>query len=265
MQILERPGCTLHYHIAGSTDQPLIVCLHGAGMDHRMFEPQFAALADRYRVLAWDARGHGQSQPIDGPVHMATYVDDCLALLDHVGSEQAVFIGQSMGGYIAQHVYRRAPQRVRALVSIGSTSIALPYSRWEVWTLQATRALFAVWPYGHFAQLSARNTAITPTVQAYAQEAMRQLDARTFAAIWQAVTEAISPQGLPDEHIQVPLLLTHGDQDNTGTIKRDAPKWAAYEPHARYEVIPNAGHNANQDNPEFFNKLLLAFLGEHGI
>ena len=58
----------------------------------------------------------------------------------------------------------------------------------------------------------------------------------------------------------MPLLLTHGDQDATGSIRRQAPWWAAYEPDVRYVVIPDASHNANQDNRAFFNETLRAFL-----
>jgi 3-oxoadipate enol-lactonase len=55
-------------------------------------------------------------------------------------------------------------------------------------------------------------------------------------------------------------LLTHGDQDRAGTIRRDAPRWAASDPLIEYIVIPEAHHNANQDNPRFFNRILLEFL-----
>jgi len=59
------------------------------------------------------------------------------------------------------------------------------------------------------------------------------------------------------------LLLTHGERDGTGNIRKVAPHWAAREPHCRSVVIPGAGDCANQDNPEFFNRLLLDFLSEH--
>jgi pimeloyl-ACP methyl ester carboxylesterase len=165
-----------------------------------------------------------------------------------------------MGGYIAQYACLRQPQRVLALVSIGSTCIALPYSRLEVWALKATLPLFNLWPYDHFKRTVARNAARTPAVQAYMLDAINQLSREDFLAVWRAVSVAVDTRGRPGHHIAVPLLLTHGDGDSVGTIRRDAPKWAAYEPHARHEVIPDAGHNANQDNPAFFNRLLLDFL-----
>jgi hypothetical protein len=75
------------------------------------------------------------------------------------GVDRAVLCGQSLGGYIAQHIYRLAPARVQAMILIGTTPIAKAYSRWEVWALKASLPLFRLWPYGHFTQTIARSTA----------------------------------------------------------------------------------------------------------
>ena len=60
---LDRSGSRLHYWLAGPAAAPLVVLAHGMTLDHRMFEQQMPVLADTYRVLAWDMRGHGRSQP----------------------------------------------------------------------------------------------------------------------------------------------------------------------------------------------------------
>ncbi|MFC1466265.1 MAG: alpha/beta fold hydrolase [Candidatus Brachytrichaceae bacterium NZ_4S206] len=62
--ILLRDGCPLHYWVGGAVGRPLIAFLHGATMDHRMFNAQVETLAPYYRVLTWDARGHGRSRPM---------------------------------------------------------------------------------------------------------------------------------------------------------------------------------------------------------
>jgi len=163
-------------------------------------------------------------------------------------------------GYINQYTYLRYPERVRAIIIIGATCIALPYSRWEIVALKASLPLFRLWPYEHFKQTIANNTSIKPDIQAYASETVSKLSRKEFLQIWKAVTLAVGEEGIPGHHIRVPLLLTHGELDTTGVIRRDAPRWAAYEPDVQYVVIPDAGHNANQDNPEFFNRVLLEFL-----
>ena len=67
---------------------------------------------------------------------------------------------------------------------------------------------------------------------------------------------AISTEGISGFAIDVPLLLVHGNQDNTGSIQRQMPEWAEDHPNATYHVIPDAGHNANQDNAAYFNNLM---------
>lgn len=263
--VLERDGCALHYWLGGDAKRPLLVFMHGATMDHRMFNAQVEALVADYRVLVWDARGHGRSQPLGAGFSLAVCARDMLAVLDEVGVETAVIGGQSLGGYIAQTLYRIAPERVQAMIVIGSTPIAKAYSKLEVWALKATMPLFNLWPYSNFVKVVANNTAITSAVQDYAFAAASQIKRDDFLTIWKAVTLAVDDKGLPGFTIDVPLLLIHGDQDKTGSIKRDMPLWAKWEPHATYQLIPHAGHNANQDNAAATNEIIRAFLRETGM
>jgi pimeloyl-ACP methyl ester carboxylesterase len=256
-------GCTVHYWLGGPEDRPLVVMMHGATMDHRMFNAQVDALVPEYRVLVWDARGHGKSLPSGGNLSFEVITQDLLAILDELGVSQIVAVGQSMGGYIAQYLYLFAPERVQAMVIIGSTPIAKAYSKLEVWALKATLPLFNLWPYGNFTNVVANNTTIKPDVREYALQAVRQIPRDEFLNIWKLVTLAIDAKGRPDYKIDVPLLLVHGDKDGTGTIKRDMPLWPKIDANAEYHVIPDAGHNANQDNPQVMNDLLLAFLRAH--
>jgi 3-oxoadipate enol-lactonase len=261
--VLEHRGCPLHYWLGGSTEGPLVVMLHGATMDHRMFNAQVTALSDRYRVLVWDARGHGRSQPSGTEISLELYADDLLHILAAHGMTEFAIIGQSMGGYIAQHLYLRAPGRIRAMVIIGSTPIAKAYPKYEIWALKASLPLFGLWPYEHFTRVIANNTAVTEPVRQYALDAARSIPKDQFVRIWKAVTVAVSAEGMPQLQIDVPLLLMHGDQDKTGTIRRDMQPWAEREAQAEFHLIPDAGHNANQDNPEVVNRLLLDFLQKH--
>ena len=226
-----------------------------------MFNAQVSPLAQDYRLLAWDARGHGKSQPAGfRGLMIEDYADDLIALLDHVGIDRAVLAGQSMGAYIAQHVARLHPQRLQGLVVIGSTPIAFPVSLVEVASLKFFVWLFGLWPYQSLVNMMAQNTTIKADVKRYALDAIGQMDHKTLLNIWRAVSTAVRREGYPDFRIEVPFMLTHGDNDVTGTIRRDGPRWAKSDPSIRYEVIPNAGHNANQDNPEVFNRLLGDFL-----
>ena len=249
-----------NYWLGGSANRPLVAMMHGATMDHRMFNAQVEAILPNYRVLVWDTRGHGKSKPIGTEFSLETAAHDMLAILDEIQAAKVILCGQSLGGYIAQQIYLLAPKRVQAMIIIGSTPITKAYSKLEVWTLKATMPLFRFWPYCHFVKTVAQNTARLPSVQAYALQAISQIKHEDFLTIWQAVTLAVDDQGMPGQTFDLPMLLIHGDNDKTGTIRRDMPQWAQWEKDATYQVIPDAGHNANQDNPDFTNQLMLDFL-----
>ncbi len=258
--ILNRYNAPLHYWLSGSAENPLIVCTHGAGVDHHLFDAQIDALSQNYHVLTWDVRGHGQSQPIGDSFSLELCAEDLFALMDAVGVKTAILMGQSMGGYISQIAYRRHPERIRGLVVIGATNLAKPLARWEAWALKLSMPLIRAWPYDHFLQTAANTAARTESARAATLNAMRQIKRADFMTIWEGVTLAATVEGWPGHQIRVPFLLTHGEHDINGNIRRDAPGWAASEPDVRYEVIPDAAHNANQDNPAAFNRVLMDFL-----
>lgn len=224
-----------------------------------MFNAQVPAVAaEGYRVLTWDVRGHGQSKPIGDGFSLGIATGDLLSILEQVSFREVVQVGQSFGGFIAQEFTYHHPERVRALAMIGSSNITTPLKRGERFALGLTPALFKFWPEENFRKLVAKNTAMTSEVQEYARDAIDALSKKEFLEIWQGITSSFRDE--PEYRIQKPLLLTHGENDRSGTIAKATPNWAALEPDCRYEVVPEAGHNANQDNPVFFNRLLLDFL-----
>ena len=260
-QTKERRGCAIKYWLGGPADGDTVVLLHGATMDHRMFNAQVPLLLKTHRVLVWDARGHGLSQPfgIDAPT-VEDYVDDMLAILDDARIDTAVFIGQSLGAYISQHLIRRHPQRAAGLVVIGSTPIAFPLTRFEHAAVQLSPVSFRLWPLGHLRRSMAKITATQDDVRQYALDAMSMISKPDLVRIFRAAATAVRRKGHPAFRVDVPFLLTHGEHDSTGTIRRDAPRWAGSDYRIEYVVIPEAGHNANQDNPRAFNRALLGFL-----
>lgn len=264
-RVLERSGSALHYWVGGDQGRPAVVFLHGATMDHRMFNAQVPAVLADHRVLVWDARGHGQSQPFGiDRLTINHYVDDLLAVLDDAAIGRAVLVGQSMGAYLAQHVLLRAPERVGGLAVIGATPIAVGVSWADYVALQVAARSFGVWPLAHLRRSMAKATAERPDVQAYALEAMSVIAQPDLVRIFRAVATAVSREGFSDLRIDVPFLLTHGEHDGTGNIRKDAPPWAASDPRIDYVVIPDAGHNANQDNPAALNRALLRLLARVG-
>lgn len=111
-------GRTIAWREYGAGPRP-IVLTHGLLMDGRMFSKLAPALADHgYRVITVDMLGHGDSAPVrDMTAHsMPLYGADVIALLDHLGIEQAVVGGTSLGANVSLEVAVAAPRRVRALL-----------------------------------------------------------------------------------------------------------------------------------------------------
>ncbi|MCH7865447.1 MAG: alpha/beta fold hydrolase [Proteobacteria bacterium] len=113
---IEINGHRLNYREQGPPDGLPVVFIHGFPFNHRTWDPQLKALPDNCRGVAYDVRGHGESDVGDGQYSVEFFVDDLLGLMDHLAIEQAVVCGLSMGGYIALRALERHPNRFQGLV-----------------------------------------------------------------------------------------------------------------------------------------------------
>jgi 3-oxoadipate enol-lactonase len=104
------------YSVDGPADAPVVVLSNSLGATRGMWDPQVPALAERYRVITYDGRGHGESPAPSGPYTLDDLVDDVVALLDEVGAERAHLAGVSLGGMVGMRLAVREPQRVHRLV-----------------------------------------------------------------------------------------------------------------------------------------------------
>lgn len=256
--MLERAGCPIHYWLSGPEDRPLVVLTHGATIDHHTFDAQLPVLSQHYRVLTWDVRGHGLSQPIGDAFSIRTAVADLLAILDQLSAQEIVLIGQSMGGNISQELLFLHPERVKALVAIDCACNTFKLSPLEKYTLAITPTLLRLYPYDLLLRQAALRSAATKEAQHYIYKASRQIPREDYITI--LIETSLCLHYEYDYKITQPLLLIRGDHDNLGNFKKIMPRWAKRDPNSRYITVPNAGHGANQDNPQFVNEVLLDFL-----
>ncbi|MFF2886981.1 alpha/beta fold hydrolase [Paenibacillus sp. NPDC057967] len=261
LQTIEKDGCTIHYWITPEHHGPWLIFMHGAGADHRMFNEQLQALDDRYGVLLWDARGHGQSRPIGADFSIQLLVEDMLVITNKEGIERATFIGQSMGGNTAQEIAFYHPDRVENLILIDCTSNTMKLSFMEKLLIGMTPFLLSIYPWNTMVEQSARASSVKASVREYLRECFHLVGATDFKKIFLATTACLHEE--EDYRIQRPFLLVCGVDDQTGNIKKNAPLWAEREPACEFHWIDHAGHCANQDHPEAFNRLLLSFLDHH--
>ena len=102
------------YYVEAGTGEPLVLVM-GLGADHLAWGFQFPAFAERYRVIAFDNRGAGQSDAPDHPYSTRMMAEDTIGLMDALGIERAHVLGASMGGMIAQEIALNHPERVGSL------------------------------------------------------------------------------------------------------------------------------------------------------
>ncbi len=109
----------IHYEDSGGNG-PVVLLGHEFFMDRTMFAAQVAALAPEFRIVAWDARGHGHTRDKGLPFTYWTAARDALTVLDQLGIERAVVGGTSQGGFSAMRTALLAPERVAALILIAT-------------------------------------------------------------------------------------------------------------------------------------------------
>jgi pimeloyl-ACP methyl ester carboxylesterase len=254
--VLERPGVSLHYWLAGDVSRPLVVFTHGATVDHHEWDATAAVVAERYRVLSWDMRSHGRSRPAKFTV--ADSVEDVTALLDKVAAPQAAFVGHSLGGNIHQELVFRHPGRVAALVCVDSAWSFQRLTRLEALTVRAAGPIFRLYPHKLLVSQSLSAASASKAAQDILRPAMTSLTKDEFVEISVAMTECLHYE--PGYTVNKPLLLILGDKDSTGNIRKSMPMWARAEPDCRLVVVPGVRHSPNLDAPEVFHKELMAFL-----
>lgn len=248
MAHLQRDGVRLYYEEHGNG--PAVLLTHGYTATLRMWDPQVAALADRFRLICWDMRGHGQSDSPADPraySHEAT-IADMAAILDLCGVEKAVIGGLSLGGFMSLAFALAQPQRVRALMLFDTGPGYKKDSGRAQWNRLAedyavrfeTRGLAAL---GSGAEVKIARHRSAQGLAHAARGILSQKDA--------AVIEAL-------DSIRVPTLLLAGSEDKPFLAGMDY--MAAKIPGARKILIEGAGHTPNLERPELFNQAVVSFL-----
>lgn len=249
MSRLDRDGVGIHYEVHGSG--PVILLSHGYSATAEMWRGQIASLTQRHTLVTWDMRGHGQS---DAPADLAAYsadhtVVDMAALLDTVGAKSAIVGGLSLGGYMALAFHHAHPDRVRALVLCSTGPGFRRDDAREAWNKRAMQTA-TEWETEGLDRLQRLSkeaaTATHRSADGLARAARGMLSQRDGSII----------ETLPE--IAVPTLIVVGANDTPFLAASDY--MAAKISGAHKVVIPAAGHSCNIDQPEIFNREVVAFL-----
>jgi pimeloyl-ACP methyl ester carboxylesterase len=250
--MIDRDGVSIYYEVHGPDGDtaPTLLLSHGYGATCRMWDGQIAAFADRWRVIVWDMRGHGQSgDPADPAAYAQDLTsDDMAAVLDACGAARAVVGGLSLGGVMSLAFHLAHPERVRALMLFDTgPGFRNPEARrqWNERAEARARDLdangLAALGGGAEARLGRHRSA--QGLAGAARGMLAQRDSRLIDA-------------LPG--IAVPTLVLVGSEDTNFLVAADY--MAGKIPGAHKVVIPGAGHAANLDQPGAFNDAVASFL-----
>ena len=253
---------TVSYSDHGPDDAPVIIFIHGFPLNKSMWNIQVEALKENYRVIAYDIRGHGNSDPGIDEFFIELFVIDLLRLMEKLKIEKSILCGLSLGGYIALNAVLKHPDRFDGLILNDTQCIADTPEIKE----NRCQAIIRIMKNG---------------VEQYADEIIKKLFAQeTFTKnknVIDAVREMIistPKQSLCNtlhalaerketcdqlSEINIPVLIMVGQEDKITPIA------AAQQMHekilnSKLEIIQQAGHLSNLEDLTAFNTHLVNFL-----
>ena len=131
MTTVSVPGAELAVRVDGPVDAPVLLLSNSLSSDLSMWDEQLPRWSRRWRVVRYDARGHGDSVAASGPYAMAQLAGDALAVLDHLGIGKAHFCGLSMGGMVGMWLLTHAGERIDRAVLANTAAHMGPAELWE--------------------------------------------------------------------------------------------------------------------------------------
>ncbi|MCB5168421.1 alpha/beta hydrolase [Streptomyces bambusae] len=261
MATVDVGGVEVAYTRAGRG--PVLVLVHGAGVDGRMWQPQLADLANEFTVVAWDEPGAGRSGDVPPDFRLADFADCLAAVIEDIGPGPAHVAGLSWGGTVVLELYRRRPDLVRTLLLVDT------YAGWKG-SLPPEEVAARV--AGVERMLAAPPEEFDPTMPGlFAGEPPPRyvplLDAMAHDVRPDTLRVQLALMAETDQRdllprIGVPTLLLWGEQDARSPLYV-ARAFQDAIPESELVLIPGAGHVSNLEAPEAFRRAVRAFCGAH--
>ncbi len=261
MPLADVNGTNIAYSIDGPETGPWMILSNSLAADSFMWTPQISFLTQKFRVLRYDTRGHGDSPPTPGPYTFDLLVGDVIGLMDSLNIEKAVFMGLSLGGMTALGLGIHHPERFERLVCCDARADAPP-AYVDAWgeRIQLVRdgSIEAIvegtierWLVESFRQAHPQET-----------EQIKQMIRRTSEEGWIGCVGALKTLDYLKHlgKISLPVLYVGGAED-TGAAPEVMAAMADATPNGSFVEIPDAAHVANFDNADGFNRAITDFLG----
>ena len=250
---------------------PPILLIHGWGVSGRLFAPQVAALAGRFRLVVPDMLGHGESNPFTPETQFSRMADSLAGLISHLELRSVCVVGWSMGALVGWDLLRRYPQLdIAGVVTVDMVPRVLNGQGWSLGLREGKdhhvfdrhlALMRSDWPA--FAELfisrmfaPGNRATRTDLLEAAKREALRN-DPNSMANIWAVMVE----QDFTAEvaRFDQPSLVLSGS--HSSLYGSAAGRWLSeHLPQARWVEFAESGHAPNMEQPEEFNRELSAFV-----
>ena len=255
-------GVLLNCRLHGRPGAPAVALANSLGTDARIWDEVIEVLADRYRVLSYDKRGHGLSDAPPGDYSLDDHVADLAGLLDHAGMNRVALAGVSVGGLIAQGFALRHPSRLAALVLCDAVPQLGDDAMWNGRIDAIRRGGLASIADGIMERWFSERFRRT---QSDALAGWRNLFLRSHVEGYCSTCATLRDTDLTAElgRIAAPTLVVVGEHDGSTPVPM-VRACAEAIPGARFEVIADAGHIPSIEQPARVAALMGAFFKEAG-
>ncbi|MBN7813813.1 alpha/beta fold hydrolase [Algoriphagus pacificus] len=265
MPQLKVNGVNVFYSDQGIGEET-IVFSHGLLWSHRMFEAQVEFLSARFRVIAYDHRGQGQSE-VKAPFDMDTLAEDAFQLIKKLVNGPVHFAGLSMGGFIGMRLAARHPEIIKSLVLLETSANAEP-----VENLPKYKTLNSIVKW--FGVLSPVATKVMPIMfaESWLMNPLNKMEVDRWKkemmgnkkSVTGPVEGVIERKGIEGElkYITCPTMIIVGDED-VATKPEKAKFIQMGIPKSKLHIIPGAGHSSCIEKPREVNRLIGDWLIEH--
>lgn len=256
-------GVQLYYREAGSGSET-VVFSHSYLVDNFHFDPQIRILKERFRCLAYDHRGHGQSEITKDGYDMENLYADAVGFIEALECAPCHFIGLSTGGFIGLRIGIRRPDLVKSLIVMDTSADAEPQEAMRKYRLMFfTVRLFGYRPVVGKAMpiFFADKFLKDPARQNEVKEWRRRLMANNKMAMIKFGHGIFARASVYEQldKIKTPTLVIAGEKDVAQPVKR-AERIAGKIPGAKLKIIPEAGHLCTVEEPAVVTKAIEEFL-----
>jgi 3-oxoadipate enol-lactonase len=252
----------ISYNDEGNTGDPVIIFIHGFPFNKSMWDKQMEVLKENYRVIAYDVRGHGNSDGGTKDFSIDLFATDLLNLMNAVKIDKAILCGLSMGGYIALNAVENYPDRFDALILSDTTctSDTLEVKAKRMKTIETIKKNGVE----KFADESVKNLFAPESFSTKKKEiaAVREMIVntteeslcKTLRAFYERKESCTKLQ-----NINVPVLIMVGNEDKITPLAA-AQFMNKKIKESLLSIIEHAGHLSNIENPSEFNNQLEEFV-----